>query len=141
MVHKKVEHLLPQVYSGRLEGSPRDTKTSEGFTAGGLTFAAVAQQDLELSRGEFLQQSKEDAWETGSLGSTVVDGFRRRNDTASSSIDLRRQQYLAQGPNIYESTASLGGEVYGVPMSRSGTRDSQEWVILSEQQRTRLTLE
>lgn len=72
MVHKKVEHLLPQVYSGRTAGDPFNQKPavpaqSDAVNAGGLTFAAVHTNDLELSRDEYLQQQREDAWETGSM--------------------------------------------------------------------------
>ena len=125
MVHKRVEHLLPQVYSGRLD-IQRSTSKGELFEVGGLTFAALEEQNLELSRGEYLKEIRhEDAWETGSLASTALTGTRQ-GAKRSDSRELLQQNYLNFGPGAVDSTASLQGEAFGQPMDRIGTRDSQE---------------
>lgn len=109
MIHKKSQHLLPQIYSGRMA----DFDYSESYAAsngkiselpsttaetGGLVFKAVEESEIQQSREAYLRE--QDAWETGSV-STAANGENTplyRNDAASDYFEAKKREYLANGP-------------------------------------------
>ena len=124
MIHKRSQHLLRQIYSGRMAEEDYirqydDEAAKSGLRAatipgseaetGGLAFKAIEEEDLEQSREAYLRE--QDAWETGSL-STAANGDSTplyRGDAAQGYFEAKKRQYLANGltpqpgtPDVYE---------------------------------------
>merc|ERR1711939_378617 len=111
MIHKQSQHLLPQIYSGRMADMDYDPSyaASTGKIAeipgaagaaatGGLAFKAVEESELQQSREAYLRE--QDSWETGSV-STAANGDSTpmyRGDAAAGYFEAKKRDYMANGP-------------------------------------------
>jgi hypothetical protein len=131
MVHKEVQHLLAQVYRGRLGAdTPILAESKDGssmLAAGGLTFAAIESHELELSRDQYLKQQAEDDWETGSMASSsaLTSTPSKANLQDKSYFDEQRRQYMSQGPGGYPATPAES-LYYDQPRGRNASVSSRE---------------
>lgn len=114
MIHKNSQHLLRQIYSGRMAEDDYirqyDTEVKGGSAAqtGGLNFKAVGERDLAQSREAYLRE--QDAWETGSVSTAAADDATPlyRTDAAQNLFESKKREYLAGGrsrpetPGVYD---------------------------------------
>ncbi|GAA5905515.1 hypothetical protein JCM6882_004773 [Rhodosporidiobolus microsporus] len=109
MLHKHVQHLLPTVYSGRIdEGQMKvEGKTVDQNTAGGLTFAMMEQHDLAVDRNAWLRERDEDAMTV----TTAMDFARTPGTPGPGSVAggddyfaARRAEYMKHGANMSRSS-------------------------------------
>jgi hypothetical protein len=110
MLHKRIQHLLPTIYSGRIgQGQSKvGGNVVENNTAGGLTFALMEQHDLSVDRGAWLRERDEDA-----MTVTTAMGLDRRTPGGGPQsvaggddyFEAKRTEYLRHGNNNF-STAS-----------------------------------
>ncbi|KAK4049970.1 hypothetical protein OIV83_003794 [Microbotryomycetes sp. JL201] len=131
MLHKKVQHLLPTIYSGRIGQTKANIegKVIEQNQIGGLTFNMLEQHDLMLDRNAYLAQRDEDAM---TVSSAAILGQNKALESGYEDDDYfsqRRAEYMKHGANRYGSQAGtpggdalLGndGSPYGTPI---GTPD------------------
>lgn len=114
LIHQKSQHLLPQIYSGRMGiddyanlhdiNVKRASAAGLPETTGGLQFKAVQEENLELSREAYLQEAN-DRWETESMSTAVAGGETPlyRGDRAQDYFDQKKRDYLANGPSRSET--------------------------------------
>ncbi|KAK4051504.1 hypothetical protein OIO90_004718 [Microbotryomycetes sp. JL221] len=122
MLHKKVQHLLPTIYHGRIGQSTANIegKVVEQNQIGGLTFNMLEQHDLMLDRQAYLAQRDEDAM---TVSSAAILG---QNKALESGIDdddyfsQRRAEYMKHGAVHGGSVVTPGANAYGTPI---GTPD------------------
>ena len=109
MIHKESQYLLPQIYRGRMaeddyisayetDKGPATNVAGNITQTGGITFQAVAPENLEMSRAEYLRA--QEAWETGST-STAAAGLDAmgRGDAAQALFESKKRQYMTHGPS------------------------------------------
>lgn len=134
MIHKKSQHLLRQIYSGRLaeedyvemyDESQKVTFGGNDATTGGLTFKAVDEEDLQQSREAYLRE--QDAWETGSQSTAVTGDTPMYRGPQSDYFEAAKRDYLANGPS------GLNGSRPGTPgsyeLSRVNTNTTSDMLI------------
>ena len=110
MVHANMAHLLPQVYSGKIEND----KTRLGEYGGqkveaqviqGIKIAAIDQNDLEYDPALYQRDRGEDNWDNQSISSTNLLSDRGASP-APTAVGIRNSQldkYLTKGqPSEYE---------------------------------------
>ncbi|KAH8929123.1 DUF221-domain-containing protein [Atractiella rhizophila] len=107
-IHKKSQHLLAQVYSGRIEETKAEIDVGGqkvgGAMIGGLTFAALEERNLEYDRKQYLREQNEDLWETRSMASTAMGPAHSKNDSyqqhhqKSGSFQAQHAAYMQYGP-------------------------------------------
>lgn len=110
MVHANMAHLLPQVYSGKIESD----KTRLGEYGGqkveaqvvqGIKIAAIDQNDLEYDPVLYQRDRGEDNWDNQSISSTNLLSDRGASP-APTTLGVRHSQldnYLNMGhPSEYE---------------------------------------
>ncbi|KAM0786205.1 hypothetical protein ACM66B_007009 [Microbotryomycetes sp. NB124-2] len=132
MLHKKVQHLLPTIYNGRIGQSTANIegKVIEQNQIGGLTFNMLEQHDLMLDRNAYLAQRDEDAM---TVSSAAILGQNKALESGYEDDDYfsqRRAEYMKHGAGRYGSQAGTpggetllgqgGGSPYGTPV---GTPD------------------
>ena len=136
MIHKKSQHLLRQIYSGRmseddyLAAYEENMKTSAPGTAGnaatgGLDFKAIDEGDLQQSREAYLRE--QDAWETGSI-STAMGGVETpmyRGDASQGFFEAKKREYMEHGPNSRPGTPGTLG-LARIPSGQGKPGESQE---------------
>lgn len=120
MIHKTSQHLLRQIYSGRLAEDEHvevyDERQKVAFSGiddstGGLKFKAIDADDLQQSREAYLRE--QDAWETGSQSTAVTGDTPMYRGPQSDYFEAAKRDYLANGPG-------------GMSGSRPGTPGSYE---------------
>ena len=112
MVHANMAHLLPQVYSGRIDSD----KTRLGEYGGqkvetqvvqGIKIAAIGQNDLEYDPALYQRDRGEDDWDSQSISSTNLLSERGASP-APTAAGIRASQldkYLNKGQaSEYEMT-------------------------------------
>lgn len=122
MVHANMAHLLPQVYSGKIESD----KTRLGEYGGqkveaqlvqGIKIAAIDQHDLEYDPALYQRDRGEDNWETQSISSSNL--LLDRGASPAPTVGGMKDRYLNMGPpSEYE-------------MSRLGTAEQDKLPLLS----------
>ncbi|GAA5914365.1 uncharacterized protein JCM6883_003166 [Sporobolomyces salmoneus] len=101
MLHKKVQHLLPTIYNGRIgqQQANLEGKSVEQNTIGGLTFAMMEAHDLTVDRMAYLRERDEDAQTvtTAMTGFTPGTQYGQRNGSVDDYFDAKRADYLRHG--------------------------------------------
>lgn len=119
MIHKNSQHLLRQIYSGRLaedeyvemyDESQKVTFGGGNASTGGLHFKAVEEEDLQQSREAYLRE--QDAWETGSQSTAVTGDTPMYRGPQHEYFEAAKRDYLANGP-----TGMMSGSRPGTPGS------------------------
>lgn len=119
MIHKKSQHLLRQIYSGRLaedeyvqtfEENQKVTFGENDANTGGLNFKAIDEEDLQASREAYLRE--QDAWETGSQSTAVTGDTPMYRGPQQDYFEAAKRDYLANGPS-----SMAGGSRPGTPGS------------------------
>ena len=138
MIHKKSQHLLRQIYSGRmaeddyLGAYEENVKAGVPGTAGnadtgGLQFKAIEESELQQSREAYLRE--QDAWETGSI-STAMGGAETpmyRGDASQGFFEAKKREYMQHGPSRPDSPATM--EMSRIPSGQGNPGESQENLI------------
>lgn len=121
-IHKESQHLLPQIYRGRMaeddyinmyqgdKALPPAESAGNIVQTGGITFQAVAPENLTMSRAEYIRE--QEGWETGSVSTAVADGGRR-TDAAQALFESKKREYLASGPSRPSSPGVSEGYARG----------------------------
>ncbi|GAA5992952.1 hypothetical protein JCM5350_003057 [Sporobolomyces pararoseus] len=103
MLHKKVQHLLPTIYNGRIgQGQANlEGKSVEQNTIGGLTFAMMEAHDLTVDRMAYLRERDEDAQTvtTAMTGFTPGVQHAQRGGSVDDYFDAKRAEYMRHGAN------------------------------------------
>lgn len=136
MIHKKSQHLLRQIYSGRLaeddyvEMYNESQKVMFGgndAATGGLNFKAVEEDDLQQSREAYLRE--QEAWETGSQSTAVTGDTPMYRGPQSDYFEAAKRDYLANGPG------GMNGSHPGTPgsfeLSRVHTNATSDVLLAS----------
>ena len=124
MVHSNMAHLLPQVYSGKIESD----KTRLGEYGGqkveaqviqGIKIAAIDQNDLEYDPALYQRDRGEDNWDNQSVSSTNLLSDRGASP-APTMVGIRQSQfdrYLNMGqPSEYEMSRLGPAEADKLPL-------------------------
>ena len=135
MIHKRSQHLLRQIYSGRMaeddyirhyeEEAAKSGVSNNTTETGGLAFKAIGEEDLEQSREAYLRE--QDAWETASL-STAANGDSTpfyRGDAAQGYFEAKKREYLVNGPQSRTGTPD-GYEMARIPSDNARPGESRE---------------
>ena len=110
MVHANMAHLLPQVYSGKIESDKARLgeyggQKVEAQLVQGIKIAAIDQHDLEYDPALYQRDRGEDNWDSQSVSSTNLLSDRGASP-APTMAGIRHSQldrYLAMGqPSEYE---------------------------------------
>ncbi|GAA5846360.1 hypothetical protein JCM5353_005262 [Sporobolomyces roseus] len=109
MLHKKVQHLLPTIYNGRIgQGQANlEGKSIEQNTIGGLTFAMMEAHDLTVDRMAYLRERDEDAQTVTTAMTGLTPGYPgqpQRGESVDDYFGVRRAEYMKHGAS--KSTAS-----------------------------------
>ena len=106
MIHKASQHLLRDIYSGRMGEDDYVGSYEAGLKAGGgianadtggLRFKAIEESDLQQSREAYLRE--QNAWETGSISTALgAETPFERVDAAQGFFEAKKREYLAHGP-------------------------------------------
>lgn len=111
MIHKKSQHLLPQIYSGRMaeddyvaayeEARKPGLAVAAAAATGGLAFKAIEESDLQQSREAYLRE--QEAWETGSISTAMGGGDTSipmyRGDSSQAFFEAKKREYMESGPS------------------------------------------
>ncbi|SCZ94465.1 BZ3500_MvSof-1268-A1-R1_Chr12-2g03916 [Microbotryum saponariae] len=120
MLHKKIQHLLPTIYHGRIDQTrgTLEGKKVEQNKIGGLTFDLLEESQLAFDRNAYLHQRDEDAMTISSAtqlqaspgtGPGMGPGAAGRYVDGGDYFNTRREQYLQHG-------ASKNGSPLGTPI-------------------------
>ncbi|GAA6019485.1 hypothetical protein JCM11491_000973 [Sporobolomyces phaffii] len=108
MLHKKVQHLLPTIYNGRIgQGQANlEGKSVEQNTIGGLTFAMMEAHDLTVDRMAYLRERDEDAQTVTTAMTGFTPGAQQpsRGGSVDDYFGAKRAEYMKHGAS--RSTAS-----------------------------------
>ena len=114
MVHANMAHLLPQVYSGKIESD----KTRLGEYGGqkveaqlvqGIKIAAIDQHDLEYDPALYQRDRGEDNWDTQSVSSSnLLDRGASPAPTAGGIRHSQLDRYLHMGQSSEYEMSRLG---------------------------------
>ncbi|KAF8342679.1 uncharacterized protein EI90DRAFT_2964439 [Cantharellus anzutake] len=110
MVHAKMVHLLPQVYSGRL--SQEETglqefggeKASAAVVSGGLKIAGIEQSDLEYDPALYQRDRGEQDWDARSINSNMLLGDAGPAGAPGHTPRMRSADlkgYMERGPGSH----------------------------------------
>ena len=125
MVHANMAHLLPQVYSGKIESDKTRLEEYggqkvEAQVVQGIKIAAIDQSDLEYDPILYQRDRGEDNWDNRSISSANLLSDRGASP-APTTTGIRHSQldkYLSTGPSEYE-------------MSRLGPADQDKQPLLN----------
>ncbi|GAA6058859.1 hypothetical protein JCM10212_002803 [Sporobolomyces blumeae] len=99
MLHKKVQHLLPTIYNGRIGQAQANLegKTIEQNTIGGLTFAMMEAHDLTVDRMAYLRERDDDAQTVTTAMTPGFSGQSQRGASVDDYFGQRKAEYLKHG--------------------------------------------
>ena len=122
MVHANMAHLLPQVYSGKIQSD--NTRLGEyggqkveAQLVQGIKIAAIHQNDLEYDPALYQRDRGEDNWDNRSISSANLLSDRGASP-APTAVGIRHSQldkYLGQ-PSEYEMSRFGPGEPDKLPL-------------------------
>lgn len=134
MIHKKSQHLLRQIYSGRMaeddylaayEESIKPGMQAVGHQdTGGLAFKAIDESELQQSREAYLRE--QEAWETGSVSTAMgaAETPMYRGDSSQAFFEAKKREYMERGPSRPGTPGTL--ELSRIPSGQGKPGDSQE---------------
>ncbi|EJD40396.1 DUF221-domain-containing protein [Auricularia subglabra TFB-10046 SS5] len=131
MVHAKMVHLLPQVYSGNLGHDTANLDEYDGkkmeaqVLPGGIKIAAIEQRDLEYDPALYGRDRGEAEWDRRSSTHLLSDAAQFAQNKMHIPVN-RIQGYLHHGPT---SSMSGRGRPENIELARLDSR-SDVWPLL-----------